>query len=385
LALERAHQHHMKVKSRGVRTLLAGGVLVLAAGCRESRAPVKFGVAFPARNITAAYIAADEINSDGGLRGRVLQLVRDTIPVQAEPADVEIQRAQSLVATGPLVAVIGHGGSRGSLAAAPVYNDAHVVQIVPNGTSRLLAQAGPWTFAMPPNDSIEGAFIARFVRDSLHAASVVVFYVSDEYGVGLRDGILAALAGSGIRILREQRYDLASNLDPLVDVAVRGGAPDVVIVAGRTAAMASIARRLAVQAPRTLIVGGDGVVNLPDLADESGPNAQGRLYAATFWLPSARDSASQRFARALSNRLLREATATDALVYDAVMLLAAAVREAGDQPRDVLDYLLSLGRSRPRYRGVTGEIGFGGGAGPPRLVMGVLRGRSLVPVDSTAP
>lgn len=385
MALDRAHQHHLKLRNRGGRALLAGGVLVLAAGCRESRAPVKFGVAFPTRNISAAYIAADEINSAGGIRGRVLQLVRDTIPVQAEPADVEIQRAQSLVAAGSLVAVVGHGGSRGSLAAAPVYNDAHVVQIVPNGTSRLLAHAGQWTFSLPPNDSIEGAFIARFVRDSLHAASVVVFYVSDEYGVGLRDGILAALAGSGIRVLREQRYDLASNLDPLVDVAVRGGAPDVVIVAGRTAAMVSIARRLAVQAPRTLIVGGDGVVNLPDLADESGPTAQGRLYAATFWLPSARDSASQRFARALSNRLLREATATDALVYDAVMLLAATVREVGDDPTEVRDYLLGLGRTRPRYRGVTGEIGFGIGAGPPRLVMGVLRGRSLVPVDSTAP
>ena len=28
------------------------GALALAAGCRESRAPVTFGVAFPARNIS---------------------------------------------------------------------------------------------------------------------------------------------------------------------------------------------------------------------------------------------------------------------------------------------------------------------------------------------
>ena len=385
MAIDRAYQHHMKVKSRGVRTLLAGGVLVLAAGCRESRAPVRFGVAFTAQNIPAAYIAADEINSAGGVRGRVVQLVQDSIPVQAEPADVEIQRAQRLVAAGSLVAVVGHGGSRGSLAVAPVYNDAHVVQIVPNGTSRLLARAGRWTLTMPPNDSIEGAFIARFVRDSLHAASVVIFYVSDEYGVGLRDGILSALGGSGIRVLRDQRYDLGSDLDPLVDVAVQREAPGVVIVAGRTAAACAIARRLAVRAPQTRVVVGDGAVNMPALARDAGPWAEGRLYAATFWLPSPRDSASRRFTRAISDRLARDPTATDALVYDAVMLLAAAVREVGDQPRDVLDYLLALGRSRPRYRGVTGEIGFGDGAGPPRLVMGLLRGASLVPVDSTAP
>jgi ABC-type branched-subunit amino acid transport system substrate-binding protein len=369
----------------GRRRVLAIIALAAVAGCQKARAPVKVAVAFTGRNIAAAYLAADEINSAGGLRGRVLQLVRDTIPVQAEPADVEIQRAQSLVAAGPLVAVIGHGGSRGSLAAAPVYNDAQIVQIVPNGTSRLLAHAGAWTLPLPPNDSIEGAFIAHFVKDSLRAASVVVFYVSDEYGVGLRDGILAALAGSGIRVLREQRYDVASNLEPLVDVAVRGGVPDVVIVAGRTVAACAIARRLAIMAPRARIVAGDGAVNMPDLARDAGPWAEGRLYAATFWLGSASDSASRRFARALFGRVQREATAADALVYDAVKVLAAAVREVGDDPAAVRAYLLTLGRSRPRYQGVTGEIGFGDVAGPPRLVMGVVRGNSLVPVDSTAP
>ncbi len=379
--------HHVSRRPTGVsRTALAclAGAVLLAAGCRASRTPIKIGVAFTGRNIAAAYLAADEINSAGGLRGRVLQLVQDTIPVAAEPADVEIQRAQRLVAAGPLVAVIGHGGSRGSLAAAPVYNDAHVVQIVPNGTSRLLARAGQWTFAMPPNDSVEGAFIARFVRDSLRARSVVLFYVSDEYGVGLRDGILAAL-GSGVRVLRDQRYDLSSNLEPLVDIAVRHEVPDVVIVAGRTVAAVRIALRLAQRAPGARMVVGDGAVNLPDLSRDAGPWAAGRLYAATFWLATARDSASQRFGGALTGRLQREATSPDALVYDAVNLVAAAVREVGDDPAAVRAYLMTLGRSRPRFRGVTGEIGLGDGAGPPRLVMGVVRGNSLVPVDSTAP
>lgn len=308
--------------------------------------------------------------------------MRDTIPTQAEPADVEIQRAQSLVAAGPLVAVVGHGGSRGSLAAAPVYNDAHVVQVVPTGTSRRLASAGPWTLPLPPNDSVEGAFIARFVRDSLRARAVVIFYVSDEYGVGLRDGIVAALAGSGVRVLRQQRYDLSSNLAPLVDAAIRGHAPDVVVVAGRTQAASTIARHLLAKVPSARLLVGDGAVNLPELGVDAGPAAQGRLYAATFWLSAAADTASRRFATEVQRRLVREATAADALIYDAVKLLGVAVHEVGDDPKHVRDYLLSLGRSRPRYQGVTGAIGFRDAAGPPRLVMGVLRGRSLVPVDS---
>jgi len=349
------------------------------AACREPRRPIKIGVVFFNRNSPAAFMAAEEINAAGGIRGRFVQIVRDTIPTSAEPADVEIQRARSIVAQGPL-AVVGHGGSRGSLVAAPVYNDARVIQIVPTGTTRLLARAGKWTLPLPPNDSLEGAFIAAFVRDRLRASSVVIFYQSDEYGVGLRDGVAAGLAGSAVRVIREQRFDLRSPLDALVDAAVRTETPDVVVVAGRTPATVAIVRRLAALGLASRVVAGDGAVNLPDLVEQTGPAGQDRVYAATFWLRSAQDSASLRFVNAFESRVLHEATATDALVYDAVRLLCEAARETGGGPDDVLEYLMSLGRSRPPYLGVTGLTGFGDIRLPPRLVMGVVHGTALVAV-----
>lgn len=355
--------------------------LLAVAGCREPRRPTKIGVVFFNRNSPAAFMAADEINSAGGIRGRLVQIVRDTIPTSAEPADVEIQRARSIVAQGPL-AVVGHGGSRGSLMAAPVYNDAHVIQIVPTGTTRLLARAGEWTLPLPPNDSLEGAFIAAFVRDRLGAGTVVIFYQSDEYGVGLRDGVVAGLAGSAVRVLREQRYDLRSPMDALVDASVRAEAPDVVVVAGRTPATVAIVRRLATLGLASRVVAGDGAVNLPDLVEQTGPAGQDRVFAATFWLRTAQDSASRRFVNAFEGRVLHEATATDALVYDAVRLIGEAVREVGDDPDNVLRYLRSLGRSRPAHRGVTGALGFGDIGLAPRLVMGVVRGGTLVAADS---
>lgn len=361
------------------RALLA--FLLVIAGCRKTAEPVRIGVAFPARNVPVAFMAADEINAAGGVRGRPVQIVRDTIPAEAEPADLEIQRALSIVARGPLVGVIGHGGSRGSLAAAPVYNDAGIVHVVPTGTSRLLARAGPWTFPLAPNDSIEGAFIAAFVRDVLRARTAVIFYVSDEYGVGLRDGVRAALAGGPVSVRREQRYDVESDLDPLLQAAVRGGAPDVVVVAGRAEATGAIARWLDERGLPTRVVAGDGALVLPNLLGAAGSGAEG-LYVATFWLSTAPDTGSVRFARALSLRLLREATASDAMLYDAVRLLARAVAEVGDDPRRVRDYLLSLGRSRSRYVGVTGPIAFGDASDPRRLVMGTVHGRSVVPVVS---
>jgi hypothetical protein len=65
-----------------------------------------------------------------------------------------------------------------------------------------------------------------------------------------------------------------------------------------------------------------------------------------------------------------------------VRLLATAVGAVGDRPRRIREYLLSLGAGRPRFHGITGEIGFGPGGGAPRFVMGQVRGTLVVPVEA---
>lgn len=351
---------------------VAAACATLAVCGREAATPVRIAIAFPSRNAAVAFMAADEINAAGGIHGTFLQIIRDTIPMDAEPADVEVRRAELLVAQRPL-AVVGHGGSRGSLVAAPVYNEAGIVQIVPTGTSRLLRGAGPWTYVLAPDDSVEGAFIARFARERLGARRAAIIYLNDEYGTGLRDGIKAALGD--VVLTRELRVGRESDLAALIDLALRDR-PDVLLAAVRAPTATAVMRLLAARRAELPVIAGDGAVVLPDLALHAGPAAAGRLYAATFWLPGRPDSASRAFEAALRRRLLREPTASDALIYDAVRLLAQAVREAGSEPAAVRDWLRSP--SRPPFPGVTGALA--PGARPP-LVMGVVRGGTLVAVE----
>jgi len=171
----------------------------------------------------------------------------------------------------------------------------------------------------------------------------------------------------------------------LVDAAVRGGAPDVVVVAGRAWETAAIAQRLRALGVQSRLVAGDGSDLFPGLVAMAGPAAEG-IHVATFWLPGGEaDTAGRRFVRAVERRFSRRPTAPDAMIYDAVRVLAAAAGAAGDDPAAVLRYLLELGRTRARYRGITGEIGFGAGAGRPRFTMGVVRGGGIVPVQPAFP
>jgi len=60
---------------------------------------------------------------------------------------------------------------------------------------------------------------------------------------------------------------------------------------------------------------------------------------------------------------------SQALAFDAVMLLARAVHDAGPRPDAVRRYLTELGRSLPEYAGVTGPISFGPSAHRPLYML----------------
>jgi branched-chain amino acid transport system substrate-binding protein len=337
---------------------LAALVTALAAACGGAQRPAVIGYAFQTSGAPNVAVARDEVAS-WPPGGRTVLFVFDSVAA-GEPADVEIERAQRLVAVPGIVGVVGHAGSRGTLAGAPVYNEAGVPHVAPTSTSLLLRRAGPWTFSLAPDDSTEGAFIAEFVVASLGARAVSVFYANDEYGEGLRDGVRAHLLPRGVTLLNEVSFGPRSDVAPLVDAALRRGRPDAVISAGRWAETAALARQMAVRVPGIRVVAGDGAMFLPRLADSAGP-AAAALYVVDFWVPDPADSASRAFVDRYRRVTGADPLGPQAMSHDALMLLARAVRDVGADRGAVRRYLESLGRERPPYPGITGPISFGPG------------------------
>jgi len=344
--------------------------LAALLGCRASPRVALIGYAFPIATTSNVQVVRDEIAS-WAARGQLpIRIVADSV-VQGDSPDREVQRAGRLAALPGMVVVVGHGGSRGSLAAAPVYNQAAIPQIVPNSTSRLLRKAGPWTFMLAPDDSIEGAFMGAFAVDRLHARRATIFYINDEYGAGLRDGIVAALAGRGVRIIDLISFETQSDMATLVAATLHRGVPDVLLVAGRQRETGIIARLTQQRVPGLRIVAGDGALVLPALADNAGP-AGDSVYVVAFWLPDAPDSLSRDFVARFRRIVGRDPQSTDAMSHDALLLAAATIRTAGSNRAAARAYLRALGGSRPAFMGVTGPITFTPDR-PSRLVMAHLR------------
>lgn len=367
---------HVPVRSRLWRASVP--LVLLVAACGREPTTALIGYAYPNWATPIVQAAREAIASwPPTARGATaIRIVYDSLS-SGDPPDVEVLRAQQLVELPGLVAVVGHGGSRGSLAAAPIYNAAGVPQVVPTSTSRLLQDAGPWTFALAPNDSIEGAFIGAFVLERLGARRVTVFYLNEEYGAGLRDGVVTELARRGVTVVDRVGYDPTNDLPTLVDASLRRGTPELLVVAGRGEDTGRIARAAWARLRGIRVVAGDGALLLPHLPDAAGPAADS-VYVVAFWLPDGSDDASRAFIERFTRITGHPPQSSDAMGRDALLLVAHAIREVGARRAAVRDYLRSLGRTRPPYEGVTGPISFTEDR-PPRLRMARLRRGQLVP------
>ena len=329
-------------------------LVLLAFACSGSPEPLVIGFAYPADGAyrVSLQLARQALAADGGREVTIRQPHFDAAP----PDDFELRQAQELAAIPGICAIVGHGSSGSSLAAAPVYNDSGLPHLNALATSRLLAKSGPWTFSLIPDDASEGAFIADFAAEQLGARTASIIYVNDGYGTGLRFGSAAAFASRGVTVLDQAPVDGETDLEVTLRALLLHGEPDVLVVAARVAQSAAVARLVERLSPRTRVIVGDGALVLPVLADSAG-TAAGNINIVSFWLPDSTPAVRDFVAR--FERLAgRAPTAFDALNYDALMLAAAAARAGNGDRAKVADWLRRLGAGEPEYQGVSGPISF---------------------------
>ncbi len=343
-----------RLTPRAVRATLA--VALLAAACRGGTP--RIGYPLPWLRPTLARIAQRAIDTWG--QPRVAALAESLPAHRPFPPGYggDVAFAEATAAIPDLAVVVGPLSSRATLLAAPVYAERGIPLIAPTATSSLLGTLGPWVFQLAPDDQAEGAFMAEFALDRLHARRVTVFYLlSDEYGLGLRDGVVRALRRRGVVPLDEAGIIEESDFPRRVAESLARGRPDVVVIAARGTEAAAIARAFDERVPRIPVILGDGAPLDRGFFAAAGP-AAANTYGVAWWNPALPDSASRAFVARWEAQGGTTPTATEAMYYDAVMVAAQAVREAGPSRRGVRRWLAGLGSDRPPYLGVTGPISF---------------------------
>ena len=82
-------------------------------------------------------------------------------------------------------------GSSVALAVAPLANTKNIVLLSPTASAPALTEAGPYFFRNVTSDTFDGQAMAMFPRLELKLFRAAVFYIQNDFGLGLRESFAA--------------------------------------------------------------------------------------------------------------------------------------------------------------------------------------------------
>src|SRR3972149_6802824 len=308
------------------------GVLITQTG---GLGPIGEGMA------NGAKLAAREINKQGINGKKVKLIIEDTGTNPAKAAEA----AKKLIEVDNVQVIIGGVASSETLAVAPMADKSKVVLISPSSTAPSVTDAGEYVFRVIGSDNLQGDAIAQLAMAKNFTKPVVLFENND-YGVGLEKVFKEKFEGIAISSIQYEKgkADYRSELEAIKQVN-----PDVIVYVGYPAEASTILQQAKQLGLKTKWIAAEGIAD-PVMFDNKEVAAQ--MEGMYLTRPSSPEGNPeyQNF-----KNLYREAFGKDPGIYsdtefDATMLAAQAIKEAGNEGEKIKNALPAVSR---RYRAVT--------------------------------
>jgi branched-chain amino acid transport system substrate-binding protein len=339
---------------RPLLLLMLGAVTAFATGC-DRGVPYRIGVVLDADGVRGASIAAERINASGGIHGHPLEL-RNIGGAGSIKARLALETAESLATDQTILAVVGHTNSSASLAASQVYNARHVVQIAPTSTTPLYGEAGPYSFRLVASDVHQGVFLADQALKRRQHSRVAMVFVNDDYGRPLSNVVRERLLHAGSAPVFDAPYSEKDSHPGDVAASLARAHPDVLIWIGRAYDYADMQPLFAKAVPSLEVIASDGFDG-PSLLTDTLGRFDGVQYVRLVDLDRPDSTLLALRGRYLHDGL-GEPSDQAILSYDAVSMLAEAIRQAGPRREAIRDWLATVGHGAPPFRGLSGSIAF---------------------------
>ena len=303
-----------------------------------------------------ARMAIEELNASGAaIGGRKVKWVLQPEDDGADPK-MGTAAAQKLVDAGA-VAVVGHLNSGTTVPASKIYNSAGIPQISPAATTPLYTHQGFKTaFRVVANDNLVGRTLATYSIRTLGAKKIAVIDDRTAFGQGLADEFVKGVraAGGAQVVSRQFTNDKATDFNAIL-TQIRARNPDVVFYGGMDAVAGPLLKQMKALGLGAKLVSGDGICSekLPLLAGDALGNDK-VICVVAGGVTGAEEKNYDAFTQRYRQRYKAELQTYAPYAYDAVMVFAAAMRQAGSS--DPVKFLPAL--AKVRHQGVTGAIAF---------------------------
>lgn len=318
-----------------------------AAGSAQGGAPLKLALSnslsgglsvlgVPQRYGTE--LAVDDVNNRGGVGGRRIDL---TIEDSGSSNTQAVNAYNKVAAEGP-VAIFQSGVSTQNFAISQLADKAGIPTLV-NGTSSAVTRQGiRWLWRTQAHDDFLATVATRFALDDLHLTRIAVLYINDEYGTGANKTTEEVLRERNLRPAAQEAFGGADKDWAAQLLSIQRAGAEAVIMHGYPAQIAGVIKQrkqLGIDVPFI----GEFPPVMPTTLDLLTDDEANGIYGVTPSLPTASDDPDVRaWVERFRQRFGIEPDMLATSYYDAVLILADAVRRAGgDDHGKVMDAILA--------------------------------------------
>ena len=346
----------MRPSRRHLLLAAAAVSAVLSFGPARAQAPIKIGLTGPFTGGSSSMgvsmrdgvkLAIAEINKAGGVLGRPLVAVERDDEARNE---VGVQIAQELINKERVVATLGFINTGVALASQRFYQEAEIPVINNVATGSVISQqfAPPkekanFVFRNSANDTIQSTMIAEeAIRRGLKKVAILAY--STNYGQLGRADLEKALTAKGVKPVAVEKFNVKDTDMTAQLLRAKEAGADVILTYGIGPELAQIANGQAKLGWKVPLIG-SWTLSMSSFIDTAGPNGNGALMPQTFIqmpnTPKRKVFIEAYQAAYKTDRMPSPVSAAQG--YDSVMLLAAAIKQAGSTDgRKIKEALESL-------------------------------------------
>ena len=294
-------------------------------------------------------LAAEDINAAGGVIGKKIEIVEaDNRGDKQEGASV----TQKLINRDNVIAIVGDPTTGITKVAAPIAQKAQVVLLSGGSTGPGVVENGDFIFRDTLLDSVAiPACIDFFARDLGFRNVALITSDNNDYSVGLSQTFRDAARGKDIQIVADEKVKDGDKDFSAQITNIKEKKPDVIFFSGYYTEGALIMKEARKQGLTANMFGGDGLFS-PKLIELGGPAVEGSMVALGF-SPEQATPETARYIESYKKKYGTEPGVFDAQGYDAVMILADAIKRANSADPKV--FRSELARTR-NFKGVSGTI-----------------------------
>jgi branched-chain amino acid transport system substrate-binding protein len=294
---------------------------------------------------TATLLGMEHLNAKGGINGAQVKLIIEDS--KSDPKE-GVLIAQKFVSDPRILGVVGDFNSSTSMAAAEIYNPGGLVQVSPTASHPDFTKIGEYIFRAGTTQAMEGPFLAKWAVTDLGYKSIATIYINNDWGLVANQYFVEKAKELGATITNEESFIAGDKDFTAIITKIKQQNPDMVFFAttwSDAAAIATQMRKLDF-APALM---GPGALSTDKLIEMAGQAVEGIKANAIYFIHDTRP-VSANFTADYREKYGKYPHDHCGLAYDALMLLAHAIEQAGTDRAAIRDALAAT----DGYEGVTG-------------------------------